>query len=78
MTNAMMSAVKSLGVNPIEMSHALGEIAFDRFHNNMIMIGHLAPSMTYPMEPFTNLTQNFKPITTVHLAEENILATITA
>lgn len=53
--DATMGTVESLGVNPIELSHALGEIAFDRFDHNVIVIGHLAPSMTYPIKPFTDV-----------------------
>jgi hypothetical protein len=44
----------------------------------MIVIGQLTPGMTDPIKPFTHLTQDFQPNISVHLAEENILAPITA
>ena len=44
----------------------------------MIVIGHLAPSMACPIEPFTNVTENFQLYVPISLAEENVLATITA
>jgi hypothetical protein len=78
MTNSMMSTVEFLGVHPIEMSHALRKITFDRLHHKMIMIGQLTPGMTSPIKPFTHLTQDFQPNIPIRLAEKNILAPITA
>jgi len=34
------ATVEYLGLHAIELPHALGEIAFHRFHNDMLMVGH--------------------------------------
>ena len=61
MTDPAVGAVKRLRVNPIELTHTSRKIPFNRFHHYMIVIGHLAPSMACPIEPFTNATENFQP-----------------
>ena len=72
-----MNAIELLGVNPIELTHAFREIPFNRFHNNMIVVGHLAPSMAYPIESFTYITKYFQPGLAIRNAKVNILTVIT-
>ena len=46
----MVGLVEILRVDPVELSHALGEIRIRRFHEQMIMIAHQAVRMDRPVE----------------------------
>ena len=69
-------AVECLGLDPIEMTHSCGKVAFDRFHHKMIMVGHLAPGMANPVKPDARLSQDIEPAQPVAVIEINILAPV--
>ncbi len=53
-----MGTVDVLGVDTVELSHALGQIGVGRFDQQMIMIRHQAIGMTDPVETFAGSAQD--------------------
>jgi len=49
-TNPMMSAIKLLRVDPVDMPHADGQIAVDCFHEEVVVIVHEAVGVATPIE----------------------------
>ena len=54
------------------------EIAIHRFHLKMVVIAHLAPRMHHPVEAFTGLPQNARPILLILVRHIDILALVAA
>jgi len=73
-----MPPIKPLGVHPVEVAHALGQIGVGGFEDEMIMIGHQTIGMTPPMKPLTYLGVDLKKRGAIGIIEENILPSIPA
>jgi hypothetical protein len=71
-----MGTVKLWCINPIELPHSLGQIPFNGFHYDVIVIIHQTIGMTNPTKSFTHRFKNIKPTATVIVIKINILATI--
>jgi hypothetical protein len=71
-------AIGPLRVNAIQLAHAQRQIAFGSFHDDVIMIRHLAPRVATPIEAGAKLTQHFQPGQPIAVIEKNFLATIAA
>jgi hypothetical protein len=78
MSNPLVLPIHPLRIHPVQLPHASRQIALRRFHDQVIVIGHLAPAMTHPVEPFANLTQQLQPGQPIFIAKENGLPPITA
>ena len=57
----LMASIEMLGIDAIELAHALRQIRLDRFNEQMIMIAHLAETVHDKMMPFTHKFQYFLP-----------------
>ena len=67
-----MTAVDRLRVHAIQLAHARGEIGFNRFHHDVIVIRHLAPRVAHPIKAAADPAEGFKPCTPIGLIEVNI------
>ena len=57
MTPPAMGRIALLGVDTIELAHAFGEITFDGFYHQVIVVVHLAVGVTHPVEPSAHLAE---------------------
>lgn len=57
-----MRAIEALGVNAIELAHSLCQIRFGCFDQQVVVITHLAPRVTRPVEALANLGKHPKPV----------------
>ena len=74
---AFMAAVDRLRVHAVKLAHAQGEIAFDCFNHDVVVIRHLAPGVAHPIEASANLAERLKPCTPISVIEINVLAPVT-
>jgi len=65
MSDAPVGTVDKLGVNTVELTHALSKVTFRRLHHCMVMIGHLTIRVTAPVEAFAHLAEQIQPGFTV-------------
>ena len=57
-SHKLVAPIEMLGINAIELAHALRQICLDRFNEQMIMIAHLAETLHDKMIPFTHQRQH--------------------
>jgi hypothetical protein len=66
----VVATIKILRVNPIDVSHALGKVAINRFHHQVVVVLHKAIGVAEPVEPFEHLLEdNEKPLPVVVVLE---------
>ena len=70
--------VQANGVGAQVPAHALNEVGFGRFHDEMKMVGHEAVSVDLPGGFMAGLSEGFEEILAIHIIEENILAAVAA
>lgn len=63
-------------IDAVQLPHALGEITFQGFYQQVIMIGHQALGVTAPVETFAYLIQGFQKHLPIFISEENIASFI--
>jgi len=51
----MMTTIELLRIDPVNMPHAQGKIAVERFHKQVVVIVHQAVGIATPMEAFYHL-----------------------
>jgi hypothetical protein len=73
-----MAANARLGVDAVELPHALGEVGIRRLDDEVIMAGHLAIGVAAPVETDAYLAEQGDPIRAVLIVVVDRLATITA
>jgi len=56
-----MAPVESLGVDAIELTHALDEVAVRRFDEQVVVVTHLTIGKEHPVETFADLPQDIQP-----------------
>ncbi len=78
MPDPPVPAVDLLGVHPVELPHAGRKIAFGRFNDQMVVIGHLAPGVDRPVVALADLRQDVEPDLPVGIVQINIFPPITA
>ena len=78
MADAGMGAVEALGIDTVQLAHAFGEVGIGRFDEQVIMIGHLAISVTDPVEAPADFGKRFEPGEAIVVGQKNILAPIAA
>jgi hypothetical protein len=57
----IMPSIDMLRIHPVELTHALRKICFDRFDQQMVVIGHLAKAMDNAVVAFTHFRKNLQP-----------------
>jgi hypothetical protein len=78
MTDPLMDPVEPLCIDPVELAHALGQIAVRRLDQEMIMLGHQAVGVDDPVEPFPHTRQHVEKHRPVAVAPEDRIAPVTA
>ena len=78
MANAGVGAVESLGIDAIKLTHAFGEVGIGRFDEQVIMIGHLAISVTDPVKAPADFGKRIEPGYAIVVGQKNVLAPIAA
>ena len=73
-----VASIEMLGINAIELAHALRQIRLDRFNEKMIMIAHLAKAVYDKMIPFTHQRQHFLPGNAVSIIPVNCATPVSA
>ena len=76
MADAFVDKVESLGIDTIELTHALGEIPFGRLDHRMTVIGRLTIGVTHPIEAFADFGQRFEPRDAIFVRGIYILAPV--
>ena len=56
-----MGVIEGLRIYAVELAHAPGKIAFDRFDYDVVMIAHQAPRMTNPIETLAGFGEQRQP-----------------
>lgn len=75
---ASMAAVAPLRIDPVQLPHALGQIAIDGLHHQVVVVGHQAVSVTAPVEALYHLTQDFEKPNPIGVVLLDRFAAITA
>ena len=68
-----MRAVETLGVDPVELAHACGQIGLGSFEQQVVMVAHLAPGVAHPVEASADLPQHFQPGFAIGIPQIDIL-----
>ena len=72
-----MPASDVLGENAVRLPHAFGGVAFDRLHDEMIVVGHQAIGMAGPVEALADGTEDTEPRNAIVIASKDVLAPVT-
>jgi len=73
-----MGTIDELGVNTVELTHALSKVTFRRLHHRMVMIAHLTIRVAALVEAFAHLAEQVQPGFAVGIGKIDILAPVTA
>lgn len=72
-----MPPTTCLGIDPIELAHALGKIAVGRLGQQMVVVVHQTPGVAKPVEVSDDLREGDQKNARVFVALEDVLASIT-
>ena len=73
-----MAAIEALGVNPVEVAHAKGEVAIRCFNQQVVVIAHETPGMYRPVIAFNRVGQHFLTQRPVRVVPVDGLLPVTA
>jgi hypothetical protein len=77
-THPSVMPIELLCVDPIELTHAPGEIRIQSLDNQLIVIGHQAVGITHPVHPPADLTEEVEEclaVLLVHVNNRTVIAT---
>ena len=74
----LVAPIEMLGINAIQLAHALRQIRFHRFNEQMIMIAHLAETVHDKMVPLTYQHKHFLPGKAIGIVPVNGAAPVAA
>jgi hypothetical protein len=72
-----VASIRGLGVHPVQLSHAPGEVRLGGLHDQVVVVAHLAPRVTTPVEPIADLAEEFQPQQAIDVVGIDRLATVT-
>ncbi len=78
MARSLMTFIKKLSVNPVQLPHSQGEIAVRRLDQDVIVVAHQTIGMTEPIIPFVDMLKRVKEVDAVLVVSENGLLFIAA
>ena len=78
MTCPLMTFIKQLRIDTVQLPHTQGEIAVRRFDQEVIVIIHQAVGMTEPVIPFIDVLEGVQEVDAVLVVFENGLLFIAA
>jgi hypothetical protein len=67
-----MIPIKALRVDPIDVAHALGQIACRGLDYQMIVVRHQTVGITHPLHPTADLLQDLEESLSVTMVQVNI------
>ena len=70
----LMTFIKKLCIDPIQLSHTQGEVAIRRFDQEVIVVVHQAVSMTEPVIPLIDVLERVQEVDAVLVALEDGLS----
>ena len=71
MTDQTVASIEALRVVPVQLAHPSGAVAVDGFHQQMIVVAHLAIGMHHPIEAATDVPEHLQPILPVGIPRKN-------
>ena len=77
-TDTAIAAIDRLRIHPVQLPHAARKVCFGGLHDDMVVVAHLAPRMTAPVEALTHLSEEIDPRPPVGIVPKDRLAPITA
>ena len=78
MACSLMTLIKKLCIDPVQLPHAQGEIAVRRLDQEVIVVVHHAVGMTEPVIPFIDVLERVQEVGAVLVVFENGLLFIAA
>src|SRR3990172_8380220 len=78
MPHTPVAAIAGLGVDAVELTHALGQIAVRRLNQQVVVVIHQAPGMAYPVESGNDLSEGREEQQTVLVVLKDIFLPIPA
>jgi hypothetical protein len=74
--DTLVRAIESLGIDPVELAHALGQIGVRRLDHQMVVIAHLATRVNDPVETVADVRKRLPPDDAVVVAKVNVFPPI--
>src|SRR4030067_1024116 len=78
MSDTQVPPIAGLGIYAVELSHSLGQIAVRCLDQQVVVIIHEAPGMTYPVELCNDLLQSSQKRLPVLVVLKNVFAPVPA
>jgi len=78
MAGALVDAIEPLGIDAVELTHALGQIRIWRLHQKVVVIRHQAVGVYSPVVAFPDGGNYIKEHLPVSIGEEDRLAPVSA
>jgi hypothetical protein len=78
MTVPLVTFIEELGIDAVQLPHAYGEIAVGGLDEQMIMVGHEAVSVAYPIVSLVDMLEGIEEIDTVLVVLKNGFLFITS
>lgn len=72
-----MGTVDALRVDAVDLAHALHQVRFWRFNEDVVVVGHLTPGMADPVKSPADLTKHFQPRFPVCVGQIDIITHVT-
>ena len=76
MAHPVVTAVKRLGIDAIELPHGAGQIGLGCFHEQVEVVAHQAVGMQHEMKPGDDTLQHTREPPPILVVEEDVLAGI--
>jgi hypothetical protein len=77
-SNPTVSFIESLGIDPVQLSHAYGKISIGGINEEMVMILHQAVGMAEPIVPMGNMLKGVQEHLSVLIVFENCLSLVSS
>ena len=78
MASPLMTFIKKLGIDPVQLPHSEGEITVRRLDQEVIVVVHHAVGMTEPIVSFINVLERVQEVDAVLVVFENGLLFVSA
>jgi hypothetical protein len=76
MTCPLMTFIKKLCIDPVQLPHTQGQIAVRRLDQEMVVVRHEAIGMTDPVIPFIDVLERVQEVDAVPVIFENSLLSL--
>ena len=73
-----MGLIEALRAHSVKLAHALGQIRVRRFHQEVVVVPHLAIGVPAPVEALADTPQHLHPRLPISIVEINGLAPVSS